>query len=166
MTFGDIEIERDKFYHHKSPIFLNDTDIEKVLVSKTISCGERNYKYFIDYLYDDYKLLHIMIPKASTYVKRYDGQTKWMYFLIEDDDLLEKYNTILDKASADMKKEFDSELVYNKSFLKTKTKSHDDAGTNFYDKDVPKKDSNHTCLAVISLNCALKKMKIIICKCF
>ena len=29
-------------------------------------------------------------------------------FLIEDDDLLKKYNTILDKVSADIKKEFDS----------------------------------------------------------
>ena len=28
--------------------------------------------------------------KASAYVKSYDGQTKWMYFLIEDYDLLEK----------------------------------------------------------------------------
>ena len=27
-----------------------------------------------------------------------------MYFLIEDDDLLEKYDTTLDKASADIKK--------------------------------------------------------------
>ena len=44
-----------------------------------------------------------MLPK-STYVKRYDGQTKWMYFLIEDVDSLEKYNNIWDKVSADMKK--------------------------------------------------------------
>ena len=35
-----------------------------------------------------------MLPKTSAYVKRFDGQIKWMYFLIEDDDLLEKYNTI------------------------------------------------------------------------
>ena len=40
-----------------------------------------------------------------------------MYFLIEDDDLLEKYNTIWDKVSAGIKKEFDSEPVYNKIFL-------------------------------------------------
>ena len=33
-----------------------------------------------------------------------------MYFLIEDDDL-EKYNTIWDKVSADIKKEFDSESI-------------------------------------------------------
>ena len=35
-------------------------------------------------------------------------------FLIEDDDLLEKDNTIQDKVSAYIKKEFDSEPVYNK----------------------------------------------------
>ena len=42
------------------------------------------------------------------------------FFLIADDDLLEKCNTIWDKVSADIKKEFDSEPVYNKNFLKTK----------------------------------------------
>ena len=45
-----------------------------------------------------------------------------MYFLIEDDDLLEKYNAICDKVSADIKKEFDIEPVYHKNFLKTKSK--------------------------------------------
>ena len=40
------------------------------------------------------KPLHVMLPKMSAYVKSYDVQTKWMYILIEDDDLLEKYNTI------------------------------------------------------------------------
>ena len=31
-----------------------------------------------------------MLPETSVYVKIYVGQTKWMYFLIEDDDLLGK----------------------------------------------------------------------------
>ena len=30
-----------------------------------------------------------MLPRTSTDVKSYDGQTKWMYFLIENNDLLE-----------------------------------------------------------------------------
>ena len=38
-----------------------------------------------------------------------------MYFLIENDDLLEKYSTLWDKVSAAIKKEFDSEPVYNKT---------------------------------------------------
>ena len=74
------------------------------------------------------------VPKTRAYVKSYDEQTKWMYFLIEDDDLLEKYNTIWDKVSADTKKEFDSEPAYNKSYLKTKIKSRGDEVIDFYVK--------------------------------
>ena len=60
-----------------------------------------------------------MLPKTIAYVNGYDGQTKWTYFLIADDDLLEKYNTIWDKVSAYVKNEFDSEPVCN-TFLKEK----------------------------------------------
>ena len=34
-----------------------------------------------------------------------------LYFLIEDNELLEKYNTIWDKLSADIKKEFNNNPV-------------------------------------------------------
>ena len=44
-----------------------------------------------------------MLSKTSKYAKTYDGETKWMYFLIEDDDLLEKFNTIWDKVSGHIK---------------------------------------------------------------
>ena len=56
-----------------------------------------------------------MLPKATAYVKSYDGQTKWMYFLIENDDLLEKYNTIWDKVEADKKKK---NLIASTSIIK------------------------------------------------
>ena len=56
------------------------------------------------------------------------------------DGLLEKYNTIWDKVCAGIKKEFNSEPVYNKIFLKTKM------------------GSNHTCLPVINLDSALNKL--------
>ena len=31
LTFGDIQIEKNTFYYHESPIFLKDVYIEKVL---------------------------------------------------------------------------------------------------------------------------------------
>ena len=91
LTFGNIEIEKNKFYRHKTPVPLRDVDIQKVLVSNKISFGEKKYKHFIGYLHNDYKIkpLHIMLLKTSACVKGYDEQTKWMYFLIEEDDLLE-----------------------------------------------------------------------------
>ena len=152
-------MEKNKFYCHKTPILLQDVDIEKVLVSNNISFGEKNYKYYIGYLYNNHKVkpLHIMLPKTSAYVKSYDEQTKWMYFLIEDNDLLEKYNTIWDKVSAVIKKEFDSEPIYNKNYLKTKIKSHGDEVTDFSIKRIPKLDYDHTFLAVISFDSDFKK---------
>ena len=67
-----------------------------------------------------------MLPKTSTYVKTYDGRFKLMDFVIENDDLLEKYNTIWDKFSADIEREINNEPVYNKTYLKTKIKFHID----------------------------------------
>ena len=59
-----------------------------LLVSNKIYFGEKNCKYFSGYLYkgNNVKSFHIMLPKTSHYVKSYDGQTKWMYLLNEDDD--------------------------------------------------------------------------------
>ena len=44
-----------------------------------------------------------------------------------------------------------------KNFLKTKIKSHGVELTDFYDKKNPKVDCNHTSLALISLDSALKR---------
>ena len=63
-------------------------------------------KVLIDYLFTGNKVkpLNIMLPETSAYVKIYDGQAKWMDLLIEVDDVIEKYNTICDKAIADVEK--------------------------------------------------------------
>ena len=55
-----------------------------------------------------------MLPETSAYIKHYDGQTKWMYFLIEDDGCLEKYNSVWNKVSADIK----TNLIANLSIIK------------------------------------------------
>ena len=39
-----------------------------------------------------------------------------MYFLIEDDNFLEKHNTIWDKVSANIKNELDAKPACNKKF--------------------------------------------------
>ena len=69
-----LKSKKTKFYNHKSPVFKKDVGIEKVLVSNKISCTIKNYKHFISYLHDNYKIkqLHIMLPKTSAYVKRCD----------------------------------------------------------------------------------------------
>ena len=47
--------------------------MEKTLLSRNISSGEENYKYFIGYLNNDYnvKPLHIILPKTSANLKHW-----------------------------------------------------------------------------------------------
>ena len=118
LTFKHTETEKNKLHRNKIPVHLRDVDIEKVLVSKKISFGEKHYKYFIGYLYNDDKVkpLNTMLSKTSAYVKSYNGQTKWMHFLIEEDESLEKYNTIWDKVSPDIKKILKASLSKIKLF--------------------------------------------------
>ena len=115
-------------------------------ISKKITLSEKNDKYFVGNIDDD-KItpLTIMLPKTSAYVKSYDGGTKWMYFLIEDEELLKKHNDIWNRVSNNVKKEFDTETIYNKKFLKTKIKYCGDETTNFHDKEIPKEGSNYRC---------------------
>ena len=62
--------------------FFGDVDIKRVLVSKKIPFGKKNFKHFVDYLYNGNKKkkLRKMLPKTCTYVKSYHGQNKWMHF--------------------------------------------------------------------------------------
>ena len=92
--------------------------IDTILISKRISSSQRNYKYFIDYMGDDYiiKPFRIIFPKTSTYVKRLLGETKWMYFLIEDNEFKNIYIDIWDKVSESIKNNFKANSSTIKNF--------------------------------------------------
>ena len=57
-----------------------------------------------------------MLPKLSAY-RRDFHKTKYISFMIKDDELLERYNKILEKISNSIKTEFDSEPLYNEKYL-------------------------------------------------
>ena len=67
-------------------------------------------------------ITHIL-QKASLYVKGYGGKTKWMYFSIEDNELLKRCD-IWEQVSNSIKSGFDSKLINNKNILETRTKSN------------------------------------------
>ena len=60
-----------------------------------------------------------MLPKIRAYGRDFD-KTKKYVFLIKNNELLEKYNKVWDKANNNIKKGSDSELVYNEKYLRTK----------------------------------------------
>ena len=44
-------IEKYKFHQYKSPVSMKDVNISKIVLSKRVSFGKKNRKYFIDYKY-------------------------------------------------------------------------------------------------------------------
>ena len=83
-----------------------------------------------------------------------------MSFLIRDDELLGKHNKIWEKVKNSIKKEFDSEPVYNEKYLKAKIKPYNGkTKTNFHNEKIPKEGSQLICLSVILIDSVFRMRK-------
>ena len=70
----------------------------------------------------------------SAYRKDFN-ETKFISFLIKDDEWLERYNEKWEKVKNSLKKEFNSEPVYNKKYLKAKIKSNNGKMSKNFDNN-------------------------------
>ena len=69
-----------------------------------------------------------------------------MTFLINDDELLEKYKEIRKEIKNSIKKEFDSEPVYNENYLIVKIKSYNEKiNKNLYNSKITTEVSQFIC---------------------
>ena len=113
-------------------------------------------------MHDDYEIksLHIMLPKTSAYIKSYDSQTRTnIRTSLCLSDMMTFWKNIKlfgIKSALISKKVFYSNPVYNKNFLKIKIKSRGDEVGDFHNKEISKMNSDHTCLALINVDSALK----------
>ena len=97
--------------------------------------------------------------KMSAYRKGFD-ESRYIYLLIKDDELLKKYNKIWRKGKNNLKKEFDSEPFYNEEHLKAKVKSYNEKiNTNFHDNKIQKEGSQFICLSVILIDSVFRTGK-------
>ena len=62
-------------------------------------------------------------PNMSAYRRDLD-ETKYLFFLIKNNELLEKYNKFWEIVKNSIKKEFYSEPIYKEKYLKAKIKSY------------------------------------------
>ena len=83
----------------KSPISINNIDINKIVVSNKLPFGKQDFKYFIGYKDAEKNIaLCIFCPKMIIYRRDFD-KTKYMYFLIKDEKLFDKYIEIWENVS-------------------------------------------------------------------
>ena len=92
----------------------------------------------------------------TAYRKDFD-ETKYMSFLIKDNELFKKYNETWEKVKNSLKKEFDSEPVYNEKYLKAKMKSYNGKiNTNFHNNKIPREGSQFIGLSVILIDSVVR----------
>ena len=84
------------------------------------------------------------------YVKYFDSKNKYMNLLVHDKELLKiQCRWILDKISNLLKKEVDSELVYDYKYIKSKINFYNGKiKTNFHVNKIPR---NGECCALLSV---------------
>ena len=78
---------------------IDNIDLNKIVVSNKVSFGKQDFKYFIGY--KDAKKVGLYayvysFQKCNAYRRDFD-ETKYMFDLIKNDEMVEKYNEIWEK---------------------------------------------------------------------
>ena len=85
----------------------------------------------------------------NSYAKYFDKNSKYMNHLVKDEKILKKYLKIWNKTEL-IKKELNSEPLYNDKHMKTRIKTYNDGVyTNFQHNKIPKDNEYCACLSVI-----------------
>ena len=94
------------------------------------------------------------------YIKYFENGGKNMYFLIKDDDVLDKYNEIWKKIKKTLNTKFHSMPVYDEKYIKAKVREFNGViKTNFLSDKTPKEDVHYTCIACITIDSVMKIKK-------
>ena len=76
-------IQKTLFHQYKSPISINNIDINQIVVSNKVSSCKKSFKYFIGYKEGKkFRPLCLMLSKMSAYGRDFD-ETIYMSFLIK-----------------------------------------------------------------------------------
>ena len=158
LKFNNIRLNKKEFHKSKEPIDLMSVNVDQMVVSDKFKHSDEGFKYFIGYQEDEIvKLLCIILPQMSGYIKYFENGGKNMSFFIKDDKVWEKYKQIWDVIKNKLGIKFHSVPVYDEEYLKTKVREYDGkVKTKFGGNDVPKENMHYTCIACITINSVMK----------
>ena len=94
------------------------------------------------------------------YIKYFENGGKSMSFIINDDDVLDKYNEIWDKIKETLSIKFHSMPVYDEKYIKAKVREFNGViKTNFLGDEIPKESMHYTCIACITIDSVMRMEK-------
>ena len=132
-----------------------------IVTSDKFKHTDEGFKYFIGYQEDEIvKLLCIILPQMSGYIKYFENGGKNMSFMVKDDNVLDKFNNIWDKIKEKLSIKFHSMPVYDQTYIKAKVREFDGViKTNFLGDGVTKENMHYACIACITINSVMRMEK-------
>ena len=92
--------------------------------------------------------------------KYFENGGKNMFFMVKDDNVLDKYSKIWDKIKEKVNIKFHSIPVYDETYIKVKVREFDGViKTNFLGNEVPKEIMHYTCIACITIDSVMRMEK-------
>ena len=123
LKFDSIRLNKREFHESKQPIDLKSVNVDQIVVSDKFKHSDDGFKYFIGNKEGEIvKLLCIILPQMSGYIKYFENGGKNMCFMIKDDDVLDTYNKIWDKIKTKLNTKFHSASVYDEKYIQTNVK--------------------------------------------
>ena len=122
LKFGKTKVAKESFMVQK-----DQYDVNNIVISKLVET-KNNFKYLIGYLDEVIRQLVLILPKMSRYVKAFkafkgkvankDKNHKVMSLRLNDNKLLEKYETVCTKIEYLENIKSDALPVYDDRFIK------------------------------------------------
>ena len=155
LKFNNIRLNKKEFHKSKEPIDLLSVDLDQIVVSYKFKHNDEGFKHFIGYLEGEFvKPLCILtiLPQMNGCIKYFENVGKNMSFLIEDDEVWDKYDKIWDVIKINYGIKFHSEPAYEYKYVKAKVREFNGVmKTNFLSNGMPKENIHYICIACITI---------------
>ena len=161
LKFDNIRVNKKEFHKSKQPINLDLVNVDQIVISDKFKHSDDGFKYFIGYKEGEIvKPLCIILPQMIGYIKYFENGETNMFFVIKDNDLLDKYIEIWDKIKETLSIKFHSMPVYDEKYIKAKVREFNGViKTNFLGDEIPKESMHYTCIACITIDSVMRMEK-------
>ena len=163
LQFNNIILNKNEFHKSKERTDLFSVEIDQIVVSDKFK-HNKGFKHFIGVREGEIvKSLFIILPQMNGYIKNFENGNKYMSFLIEDDEVWDRYDEIWCVIKDKLGIKFHSKPVYECRYLKTKVREfHGVIKTDFLGDGVTKENRHYTCIACITIDSVMNFDKKII----
>ena len=158
LKFDNIRVNKKEFHKSKQPVNLDLVNVDQIVISDKFKHSDGGFKYFIGYNEGEIvKPLCIILPQMSGYTQYFENGDKNIFFVIKDDDVLDKYNEIWNKIKNTLNIKFHSMPVYHEKCIKVKVREFNGViKTNLLVDGIPKENVHYACIACITIDSVMR----------